>query len=81
MVASKQLRLAVETEEDRRARPENDAATKRLRLTMETDEERKSSLEKMVATIQLKLALIKGVVGFIPQTHSQKLATMLMIQT
>ena len=52
----------METEEDRRARLENDAATKQLRLTMETDEERKSSLEKMVATVQLKLALIKGVV-------------------
>ena len=42
MVASKQLRLAVETEEERRARLENDAATKRLRLAMETDEERKT---------------------------------------
>ena len=51
MVASKQLRLAVETEEDkRRARLENDAATKRLRLAMEMDEERKARLEKMVAT-------------------------------
>ena len=62
MVASKQLGLAMETEEERRARLENDAATKRLRLTMEMDEERKSSLEKMVATVQLKLALIIGVV-------------------
>ena len=35
MVASKQLRLALETEEERRARLENDAATKRFRLTME----------------------------------------------
>ena len=57
MVASKQLRLAVETEEERRARLENDAATKRLRLAMETDEERKARLEKMVATTQLRLAL------------------------
>ena len=38
MVTSKQLRLAVETEEDRRAKLENDVATKRLRLAMETDE-------------------------------------------
>ena len=52
----------METEEERRARLENDAATKRLRLAMETDEERKARLEKMVATSQLMLALIKGVV-------------------
>ena len=63
VVASKQLRLAVETEEERRGRLENDAATKRLRLTMEMDGERKTRLEKMVATAQLMLALIKGVVN------------------
>ena len=57
VVASKQLRLAVETEEERRARLENDIATKRLRLAMETDEERKARLEKMVATTQPRLAL------------------------
>ena len=34
--------LAVETEEGRRARLDNDAATKQLRLAMETDEEKKS---------------------------------------
>ena len=62
MVASKQLRLAVETEEERRVRLENDAATKRLRLAMEMDQERKARLEQMVATAQLMLALIKGVV-------------------
>ena len=50
-------RLAVEMEEERRERLENDAATKRLSLTMETDEERKARLEKMVATTQLRLAL------------------------
>ena len=52
----------METEKERRARLENDAATKRLRLVMETDEERKSRLEKMVATAQLMFALIKVVV-------------------
>ena len=52
----------METEEERRARLENDAATKRLRLAMEMDEERKARLEKMVATTQLILVLIKGVV-------------------
>ena len=62
MVDSEQLWLAVETEEERRARLENGAATKRLRLAMMTDEERKARLEKMVATAQLMLALIKGVV-------------------
>ena len=61
MVGSEQLRLAMETEEERRARLENVAATKWLRLAMEMDEERKSRLEKMVATAQLMLALIKGV--------------------
>ena len=50
VVTSKQLRLAVETEEERRARLENDAAIKRLRLAMEMDEERKARLKKMVAT-------------------------------
>ena len=44
----------METEKERRARLENDAATKRLRLAMEMDEERKARLEKMVqATTQL----------------------------
>ena len=62
MVDSEQLRLAVETEEERRARLENVAATKPLRSAMEMDEERKARLEKMVATAQLMLALIKGVV-------------------
>ena len=38
----------METEEERRARLENDAGTKRLRLAMETEEERKARLEKMV---------------------------------
>ena len=52
----------METEEERRARLENDAATNRLRLAMEMDEERKARLEKMVATAQVMLALTKGVV-------------------
>ena len=63
VVASKQLSLAMETEEERRARLENDATSKRLRLAMETDEERKARLEKLVATAQLMLTLIKGVVN------------------
>ena len=63
MVTSKQLRLAVEIEEERRPRLENDAATKWLRLAMEMNEERKATLEKVVATTQLMLALIKGVVN------------------
>ena len=48
MVANIQLRLTLETEEDGRARPENDTATKRLRLAMETDEEKQAKLEKMI---------------------------------
>ena len=47
-------RLAVETEEERRAKLEKMVATKRLRLAMETDEERKA---RLVATTQLRLAL------------------------
>ena len=74
----------METEE-KRARQENDADTKRLRLAMETDEERKARLMKMVATTQFMLALIICVVDvgvvFVPQTHSEKLATMLIVQT
>ena len=62
MVDSEQLRLAVETEEETRARLDNVAATERLRLAMETYEERKLRLLKMVATAQFMLALIKGVV-------------------
>ena len=62
MVTNKKLRLAVETEEERRARLENEAVTKRLRLAMETNEERKERLEKVVATARFMLALIKGVV-------------------
>ena len=60
MVYSEQLRLAVETKEERRARLEDVASTKLLKLAMETDEERK--LEKMVSIPQLMLALTKGVV-------------------
>ena len=48
----------------------------------ETDEERKARLEKMVATAQLVIVMIKGVAcSFVHQTHSEKLATMLIIQT
>ena len=50
MVATKQLMLAKEMDEERRGRLENDAATKRLRLAMEMDEETQARLEKMVAT-------------------------------
>ena len=50
----------METEEDRRAKLENDVATKQLRLAMETDKERKARLEKMVSTTLLRLALETG---------------------
>ena len=53
----------METEEERRARLENVAATILLNLAMEMDKERKSRLEKMVATAQLMSALTKGVVN------------------
>ena len=53
VVTNKHLRLAMEMEEERRARLENVAATKRL---IEMDEDGKSRLEKVVATKQLKFA-------------------------
>ena len=40
----------METEEEKKAILENEAATKRLKLAMETNEERKARMEKMVAT-------------------------------
>ena len=52
----------METEEEGRARLENDGPTKWLSLVMETDKERKPRQEKMVATAQIMLALTKGVV-------------------
>ena len=61
VVTTKQLRLAMEREEERRARLENDYQT--AQVAMEMDEERKARVEKMVATAQLMLALIKGVVN------------------
>ena len=45
VVASKQLRLAVETEEERRARLEKMVATTQLRLAMETEEERREKMD------------------------------------
>ena len=57
MVSSEQLRLAVETEEERRARLENDAATKRLRLAMEMDKERKARLEKIKGVVNVSVVL------------------------
>ena len=53
--ATKRLSLAMETDEERKARLEKMVATKWL--FMEMDEERKARLEKMVATTQLRLAL------------------------
>ena len=49
----------METDEERRAKVENDAATERLRLAMEKEEERKARLERIVATAQV----IKDVVN------------------
>ena len=74
----------METEEERRARLWNDAATKWLRLVMEMDKERKARLEKMVATTELMLALIKGVVNVGVVLFLKpilKLATILIIQS
>ena len=56
MGATKQLRLAMEMDEERRGRLENDGATKQLRLPMETDKER-GRLENDAATKRLSLAM------------------------
>ena len=56
VVATKRLRLAMEMDEERKARLEM-VATKQLKLAMETDDERKARLEKTVATTQFRLAL------------------------
>ena len=49
VVASKQLRLAMEADEERGARLKNDAATKRMaQHSHEMDKERKARLEKML---------------------------------
>ena len=54
MVSSKQLKLSVETDKERRGRLENDAATKRLRLAMETDgEESKTGENSSYHTAQV----------------------------
>ena len=53
VVASKQLRLAMETEDERRARLENDAATKRFRLVWRQKKKSKTGV-KMVAITQLR---------------------------
>ena len=50
MVATKQLRLAMETDEETQARLEKMVATKQLRLAKETNEERTGRLENDVAT-------------------------------
>ena len=47
VVANIQLRVAMEMEEDKRARPENDAATKRLRLAWPGDGRRKTAEGKL----------------------------------
>ena len=80
MVASKQLRLALETEEERRARLENDAVTKRLKLVMGDGQRKKSKTGEDGSYHRAHVSPDCGC-GFVPQTHSEKLATMLIIQT
>ena len=47
MVATKQLRLAMETEEERKARLEKMVATTQPRLALETEGERRARLEHL----------------------------------
>ena len=50
----------METEEERRARLENDAATERLRLVVEMDEERKARLAFLSSSIYTISNLLVG---------------------
>ena len=56
MVATKQLRLAVETEEERRARLEHLSENQHHRLSAETNEERGARLEHLSANHHLRLS-------------------------
>ena len=46
----------METDEERRGRPENDAATKRLRLAMETDKA-KDGLQSAAVPVEVALQM------------------------
>ena len=56
MVATKQLWLAMETDEERKTRLENVVATTQLRFTQETDEERRAGHLRLSAEAQDKRA-------------------------
>ena len=47
MVATEWLRLAIETDEERKARLEKMVATTQLRLSLETEKERRARLEHL----------------------------------
>ena len=59
MVASKQLRLSAETEEERKARLEKMVATKRLRLVLETEEERRANND--LDLIWIEIGVLKNI--------------------
>ena len=58
VVTSKQLRLAVEMEEERRARLEKMVATTQLRLALETEEERRAK-KKGMDLIWIEIGVLK----------------------
>ena len=51
----------METEEERRVRRENDAATKRLSLAMETNEARKKGMDLIWIEVGLRLEASKNI--------------------
>ena len=57
MVATKRLRLAMETDEERKARLEKMVATTHLRLALETEEERRAKNGLNMIWIQFGLRL------------------------
>ena len=83
VVADKEIRFAVETEEERRVRLENNAATNRSDcLWRRTKMKSKTGEDGSHHTAHVSPDYMCGRCGcsFVPQTHSEKLATMLIIQ-
>ena len=84
MATFKRLKRGDDNELEGFLRLEKVFTSKQLRLVVETEEELKTRQEDMVASAQFMLALMNVLsmwVQFDPQTHSEKLVTMLNIQS
>ena len=60
MVATKQLKLVMETDEKRKARLEKMVATTQLRLALETEEERRAKNGFNLIWIEIGVLIIQG---------------------